>query len=165
MQILTTTIKNYEKLVIKWNIAEYNLFIKKKQKKQKKHSPKNKFLTCVPTQINTEGVTMIPLDIKKIYIRCLLKRKIHELVESLKADKITCTKIDEINEEKKWEIEGLIANALKNPEKPKIASLLDLITEDQYFNLIQTAQQNRLEWNSLLNIEKTQISKSYCHSK
>ena len=44
---------------------------------------------------------MIPLDIKKIYIRCLLKRKIHELVESLKADKITCTKIDEINEEKK----------------------------------------------------------------
>ena len=76
--------KNYEKLVIKWNIAEYNLFIKKKQKKQKKHSPKNKFLTCVPTQINTEGVTMIPLDIKKYIYVVYWKEKFMNLLRAWK---------------------------------------------------------------------------------
>ena len=51
--------------------------------------------------------------------------------------------------------------ALKYPEKPKINFSTDLITEEELFQLIHSAQKDRLDWENLINTEKQKNCKSY----
>ena len=146
--------KNYANFIARWNKAECNLFLKKK---------KNKLdhLISIQKQLNTDGATLIPLEIKNIYIRQLLKKKLHLYANAIKAYKKNCKEIDLLNQHRKWEIEIMNVQALKYPEKPKINFSTDLITEEELFQLIHSAQKDRLDWENLINTEKQKNCKSY----
>ena len=109
----------------------------------------------------TEGVSLIPKIIKQIYIRKLFKTKFRLYYSKLNEYFTACNDIDKENKNKLWQIESLKVEKLKYPEKPAFSGLLNMITDEEFLNLIRICQQERVNWENLIAIEKNKILRSY----
>jgi hypothetical protein len=143
----------YEQLIFKWNLAEHSKLLKHNKFKLK-NNQRLFTLASMKQKSKSEGVTVIPIKIKEIYIRKFIKRKFRSINSQFKYYYQVCAEIDKQNVANRIQIENLRENKLPYPDKPKIPRILDFFTEEEMVDLINVAQRDRLEWDNIIKKEK-----------
>ena len=127
----------YKRFVKRWNYAEGKLYSKLNQANVLK-KPRYTVFGIQRQNSISEGTTLIPKEIKIMYIRNHLKEQFRGHFRLLQEYYIQRNEVQAINDKNKWKIESLRGKVEPFPEKPKIPFLKTLISLEQFFELIST---------------------------
>jgi hypothetical protein len=145
----------YQKLITRWNQAEINFFhkntLKKSKKSQKPKKKKEKF----------KITSTIPDEIKKYYISTIIRRLLADYIQKMKNYKSECSEITKINQETNLDRILLGTEELKYPSRPKHPNILLSITDNDFTELIKTAERERSNWSHILSTLNFKIHSTY----